>query len=334
MRFLFIDLENVRSNGLEGVLSLDAEDQVFIFYSENANNLTIPTLENINNSKATVKFINTNFVGSNAMDFQIVSLLGAMIERYKKGFFSIISHDNGFKSALTFCERYFTDYPISLGKFDNIISAIAYGLKHPVRGASDGKVTIKKKKKGDVSGEQQKHDEKSAAITGRKEPHEDNRRSDKKISEPGKEPDGEKLQNAENDQATDKDRNSDIKCANDSQARPSDRDRTPSEKKEGRNRRRRRSSTNVQEDLQKKQNGTEPVSAGPDMQYIYDYLKDFLSVKTIDVYASKIHEALLVANTKDELHKFFKNRCGEDEGEALFKLLHGDFENMKRQARK
>ena len=147
MRFFFIDLENVRSNGLEGVLSLDAEDQVFIFYSENANNLTIPTLENINNSKATVKFINTNFVGSNAMDFQIVSLLGAMIERHKQGFFSIISHDNGFKSALTFCERYFTDYPIGVGKFDNIISAIAYDLKHPVKGSNSGNAPIKKKKK-------------------------------------------------------------------------------------------------------------------------------------------------------------------------------------------
>ncbi len=313
MRFFFIDLENVRSNGLEGVLSLDAEDQVFIFYSENANNLTIPTLENINNSKATVKFINTNFVGSNAMDFQIVSLLGAMIERHKQGFFSIISHDNGFKSALTFCERYFTDYPISVGKFDNIISAIAYDLKHPVKGNNSGNAPIRKKKDPEGTKKQKQHEDK-AVITGRKDGHEE-------VQPAQKQPLQKQQQNQEpgRDPAVDTDRQT--------------AENTP-EKKEGRNRRRRRSSKANAEDANAKQSAAEPVSAGPDMQYIYDYLKDMLSVKTIDVYAAKIHEALLVANSKEELHKFFKMKCGEDEGEALFKLLHGDFENMKRKARK
>jgi len=310
MRFFFIDLENVRSNGLEGVLSLEADDQVLVFYSENANNLTIPTLENINNSKATVKFINTNFVGSNAMDFQIVSLLGAMIERHKQGFFSIISHDNGFKSALTFCERYFSDYPISVGKFDNIISAIAYDLKHPIKGSAEGgSGAIKKKKKGGNGASKQVERDDKAVITGRKEAHADSQATASSQNDAGQE-------QADRSGAQEQ-----------TGAAP--------EKKEGRSRRRRRSkSSDTENSASKAQNTAETVSAGPDMQYIYDYLKDMLSVKTIDVYASKIHEALLVANTKDELHKFFKNKCGEDEGEALFKLLHGDFENMKRKARK
>ncbi|MBR5368255.1 MAG: hypothetical protein IK138_03120 [Lachnospiraceae bacterium] len=310
MRFFFIDLENVRSNGLEGVLSLEADDQVLVFYSENANNLTIPTLENINNSKATVKFINTNFVGSNAMDFQIVSLLGAMIERHKQGFFSIISHDNGFKSALTFCERYFSDYPISVGKFDNIISAIAYDLKHPIKGSAEGgSGAIKKKKKGGSGVSKQAERDDKAVITGRKEAHADSQATASSQNDAGQE-------QADRSGAQEQ-----------TGAAP--------EKKEGRSRRRRRSkSSDTENSASKAQNTAETVSAGPDMQYIYDYLKDMLSVKTIDVYASKIHEALLVANTKDELHKFFKTKCGEDEGEALFKLLHGDFENMKRKARK
>ncbi|MBO4762108.1 MAG: hypothetical protein J5499_01660 [Lachnospiraceae bacterium] len=310
MRFFFIDLENVRSNGLEGVLSLEADDQVLVFYSENANNLTIPTLENINNSKATVKFINTNFVGSNAMDFQIVSLLGAMIERHKQGFFSIISHDNGFKSALTFCERYFSDYPISVGKFDNIISAIAYDLKHPIKGSAEGgSGAIKKKKKGGSGASKQVERDDKAVITGRKEAHADSQATASSQNDAGQEQ-ADRLGAQEQTGAA-------------------------PEKKEGRSRRRRRSkSSDTENSASKAQNTAETVSAGPDMQYIYDYLKDMLSVKTIDVYASKIHEALLVANTKDELHKFFKNKCGEDEGEALFKLLHGDFENMKRKARK
>ena len=91
MRNFFIDLENVRSYGLEGVLLLRPDDMVYVFYSDNANTLTIPTIESLNESPATVKYIKTNYIGANAMDFQIVTLLGATIERDKCGSFFIIS---------------------------------------------------------------------------------------------------------------------------------------------------------------------------------------------------------------------------------------------------
>ena len=124
MRTFFIDLENVRSYGLEGVLLLKPDDMVYIFYSENANALTIPTIESLNESAATIKYIRTNYIGANAMDFQIVTMLGAMIEREKQGGFYIITHDNGFKSAVKFCEGYFTGYNITTGIYANILLAI------------------------------------------------------------------------------------------------------------------------------------------------------------------------------------------------------------------
>ena len=124
MRNFFIDLENVRSYGLEGVLLLRPDDMVYVFYSDNANTLTIPTIESLNESPATVKYIKTNYIGANAMDFQIVTLLGATIERDKCGSFFIISHDNGFKSAVRFCEGYFQNYDIVTGVYANIILAL------------------------------------------------------------------------------------------------------------------------------------------------------------------------------------------------------------------
>ena len=124
MRNFFIDLENVRSYGLEGVLLLRPDDMVYVFYSDNANTLTIPTIESLNESPATVKYIKTNYIGANAMDFQIVTLLGATIERDKCGSFLIISHDNGFKSAVRFCEGYFQNYDIVTGVYANIILAL------------------------------------------------------------------------------------------------------------------------------------------------------------------------------------------------------------------
>ena len=124
MRSFFIDLENVRSYGLEGILLLKPEDKVYVFYSDNANTLTIPTIESLNESSAQVKYIKTNYIGANAMDFQIVTLLGASIEKERAGQFYIISHDNGFKSAVKFCEGYFTGYEIVTGVFANILLAI------------------------------------------------------------------------------------------------------------------------------------------------------------------------------------------------------------------
>ncbi|MBO4781504.1 MAG: hypothetical protein J5522_03830 [Lachnospiraceae bacterium] len=124
MRSFFIDLENVRSYGLEGILLLKPEDKVYVFYSDNANTLTIPTIESLNESSAQVKYIKTNYTGANAMDFQIVTLLGASIEKERAGQFYIISHDNGFKSAVKFCEGYFTGYDIVTGVFANILLAI------------------------------------------------------------------------------------------------------------------------------------------------------------------------------------------------------------------
>ena len=111
MRSFFIDLENVRSYGLEGILLLKPEDKVYVFYSDNE-------------SSAQVKYIKTNYIGANAMDFQIVTLLGASIEKEQTGRFYIISHDNGFKSAVKFCEGYFTGYDIVTGVFANILLAI------------------------------------------------------------------------------------------------------------------------------------------------------------------------------------------------------------------
>ena len=86
--------------------------------------MTIPTIESLNESSAQVKYIKTNYTGANAMDFQIVTLLGASIEKEQTGRFYIISHDNGFKSAVKFCEGYFTGYDIVTGVFANILLAI------------------------------------------------------------------------------------------------------------------------------------------------------------------------------------------------------------------
>lgn len=256
MRYFFIDLENVRSEGLEGVASLAADDMVFIYYSENAMNLSIPTLENLNNSKASKKFVKTNYIGKNAMDFQIVSLFGAMIERNKKGSYYIISQDNGFRSAVSFCESYFEDYHIVCGVAPTIIAAITEDMKKnaAIAAAPASQPAQKSRKKN-----------KSSGNSAQTETNEHKGQAEKKAPEQ--------------------------KVIVSEQSEDGVRDR---------------------------------------FKYIYAALGELLSEKTIDIYAAIIDEAIATSTNKNELYDFYKNRFGEDEGEALYKITQGDFEQLKK----
>ena len=102
MRTFLIDLENVKNQGLVGIEYLAAEDRVFIFYSESANSLSIPTVQAMNKSKAEVEYVYLQRSGRNAMDFQIVALLGFLIGSEKAGQFCIVSQDNGYLSPVEF----------------------------------------------------------------------------------------------------------------------------------------------------------------------------------------------------------------------------------------
>lgn len=312
MRFFFIDLENVRSEGLEGVSSLSDSDMVFIYYSENAMNLSIPTLENLNNSRASKKFIKTNYIGKNAMDFQIVSLFGAMIERNRQGSYYIISQDNGFRSAVSFCESYFADYGITCGVYPTIISAITAEMKNSIKNAP-----AKNKSKKQASAQtqaapapkpapapepvpaapaavQEEEEEKTEAA-----PRKKSRRRRKKSSQNKQE--GASAQTV----------NEEI---------PEEEPEVPEEAPE--------KEPVTKEPAPEAQGETGTVDR---LGYIYSILGSLLSQKTISLYAEAIDEAVAGCRNREELHTYFREHFGEDEGEALYKVTQGDFERMKQE---
>lgn len=344
MRYFFIDLENVKSEGLEGVLSLGSDDNVVIFYSENAMNLTIPALENLNNSKASKKFIKTNYIGKNAMDFQIVSLFGAMIERNRQGSYYIISQDNGFRSAVSFCESYFESYHPLCGVHPTIIAAITDELKKSV---SKSKTTAKQPKA------EKKTEPKAEQVTEKKAETKAEQKTEKKTGQKAEQKNKQKAgqkteQKAESEVATES--AADVEPA--AQAEES-----PSKKKR---RRRKKSAATAeatetipketdagqqatetagqksgagQQDMQaaqqKPDEGQQETKQPSKLAYIYDVLGELLSQKTIDIYAKAIDEGIATSSNRDELHSFFMSHYGEDEGEALYKVMQSDFDTMK-----
>lgn len=361
MRYFFIDLENVRSEGLEGVLSLNSDDMVYIFYSENAMNLSIPALENLNNSKAATKFIKTNYIGKNAMDFQIVSLFGAMIERCRKGSYYIISQDNGFRSAVSFCESFFADYDILCGVYPRIIAAITDELKKTSKSAAKqnkkaAKDAVKEPEKA-VAKEPDTDDEAKAENMLEGE-HKKSRRSrhrkDKKNVFGGDNAETmQEMSEEPNEQVGEAKRAEETQDASQMPAADTTAGDKPSKKKRRKHRSKDKGAVAAENEPDGSESGDEPEVVentvpvqnrpqetgrqGTDdagnrkgrLVYIYDTLKELLSEKTIDIYAAAIDEGIATSKNKDELHVFFKERYGEDEGEALYRVTQGDFDLMK-----
>ena len=307
MRFFFIDLENVRSEGLEGVSSLSDSDMVFIYYSENAMNLSIPTLENLNNSRASKKFIKTNYIGKNAMDFQIVSLFGAMIERNRQGSYYIISQDNGFRSAVSFCESYFEDYGITCGVYPTIISAITAEMKNSLKNAPAKKKPAKQAAAPQAPAAKQAQPAPAPEEAGEPDKAQEEPAAKKKSRRRRRKSSQIKQESTAADAV-----NGEIIEEED----PASADQAP-EKEPA-----------VKETAPEAQEETQTADK---LGYIYTILGSLLSQKTISLYAEAIDEAVAGCKNREELHTYFRDHFGEDEGEALFKVTQGDFERMKQE---
>ncbi len=303
MRYFFIDLENVRNEGLEGVLTLNSDDMVYIFYSENAFSMAIPTLESITNSKCSSKFIKTNYIGKNAMDFQIVSLFGATIERCKEGSFYIISKDNGFRSAVSFCESYFGHYSIKCGVFPKIINAVSNELKGT-------KAQNSRKDK-------QKKQEETTPVENTAKPEENTPAKEQEAEQPARKSrtrsrrrGGSKAKGEGADAAS--------SAQNVESALPV---------KEEENVQTEKTAETGSEKASGESTGTENKPGR--LEYIYDILGEILSRKTIEIYAQTIDEGVAKSSKREELKAYFSEQLGDDEGDALFKVVQSDYELFK-----
>ncbi|MBO6140420.1 MAG: hypothetical protein J6O40_01380 [Ruminococcus sp.] len=96
-----IDLENVNSGGFEGANNLNESDELIVFYSEKADTLKIHIITTLLKTKASIKFYKSKNGIMNAMDFDIVSVLGIVYNTERE--FVIVSKDKGFDVVV---ERY------------------------------------------------------------------------------------------------------------------------------------------------------------------------------------------------------------------------------------
>jgi hypothetical protein len=103
MSIYLIDFENVHYDGLSGILNLNEDDEVYIFYSDNGKRLTFELHEQIMQSRAKFYYYKAAVGGKNALDHQLSTYLGFLVgkkEDIKK--YYIVSKDQGFRHLMTF----------------------------------------------------------------------------------------------------------------------------------------------------------------------------------------------------------------------------------------
>lgn len=105
MGYYFVDYENVKTTGLNGINKLEQNDKVCILYSENADTLTFGLHKRINESKATITYQKVEVGSKNALDFQLVTFLGYEIANSNGEKYYIVSKDSGFNSVCNYWKR-------------------------------------------------------------------------------------------------------------------------------------------------------------------------------------------------------------------------------------
>ncbi|MBQ9519577.1 MAG: hypothetical protein IJR59_06765, partial [Firmicutes bacterium] len=117
MNYFFVDYENVKNQGLEGVDRLESTDTVIVFYSQNANTMTIDTHHSLCRSKADIRFERVNVGPKNALDFQLATYLGYVIGKtndYSSKYF-LVTKDAGFGVIGKFWRKESVDFTV-IGK--------------------------------------------------------------------------------------------------------------------------------------------------------------------------------------------------------------------------
>ena len=101
VRNYFIDFENVQSAGLKGIEKLKKNDRVYFLYSKNASTIHIDAARKIHESIAEIEFIDIKHLGKNALDFQLCTLMGEKIGKFrgKNLELYIVSNDTGYDSV-------------------------------------------------------------------------------------------------------------------------------------------------------------------------------------------------------------------------------------------
>lgn len=97
----FIDSENVGDNWISLLDTVQADDELLVFYTAKSPHMSYKNLILLKQSSKEINFIEC-YEGKNSLDFQLVTELGYRIHDISDGDYIIISNDTGFDSVVKY----------------------------------------------------------------------------------------------------------------------------------------------------------------------------------------------------------------------------------------
>lgn len=104
-RCYLVDSENVRDTWIDLLDIMREKDRLLVFYTVNSSHIRCEQVEKIMQKNDGRMLWISCFEGNNALDFQLVTCLGAMVAEEKAGEYVIISKDTGFDAVVKFWKR-------------------------------------------------------------------------------------------------------------------------------------------------------------------------------------------------------------------------------------
>lgn len=133
-RIWIVDTENTAASHASSYADICAGDEVWWPWTSACRTMSLVALEAMGRSKATLHVTHAKCGQKNALDFQIVSMLGYLIAKHGHGAaYGVITDDAGFESAVKFwCDR---GYDVVRKAHDNsqrslgFVSNAVYGIQ-------------------------------------------------------------------------------------------------------------------------------------------------------------------------------------------------------------
>ena len=337
----FIDFENVRGAGLDGVENLREGDRVTVLYGSRDSALKIDQVKHVMASPAKVEFIQVATGKHDALDFQLVALLFMKMKKSRDYF--IISKDTGFDFAIHMArekgiERVYRRESISGTTLEpkklpgrrrkpqrRLPQPRKQGTQNAAEGQQNGQQRDDKPQQQADSQPQVAQGQQQAQTDGKPQQGQQPQaaQSEQQAQADRREQRGKKqrkqdipAQDNEQSQQPDQTQNEPAqeKAQNDaSQAEGKDSPRQSSSK-----RRRRRSSG--QRSQQRKDAYRRAVE-----QTLSQQLEELPPAKQIDA----ILAALEACDTKTRFYNFLRKQLGNEEGRALYANVKGSFEELR-----
>ena len=115
-KIFMVDTENINRRFIYGIKELNHADRIIVFYSEEAQ-MTMEILSALASTKAKIERYRVKQHTKNAMDFQICTYLGMLVQRYGANYdYFIVSLDKGYTAALEFLKEQYPEIMVDVVK--------------------------------------------------------------------------------------------------------------------------------------------------------------------------------------------------------------------------